>query len=59
MIDDILKARKWNVEKLAERIGVHKATVFRWRKDGMPESGPAKKIVEIEWKKIQHKLQSS
>jgi DNA-binding Xre family transcriptional regulator len=51
-IEKILVARKWRIDKLADKVGVHRATVYRWKADGPPKDGPARKLLDLEWKKI-------
>lgn len=58
-VDAILKAKGWSIGKMAEKFGVDHSTVWKWKKFGIPARGTSKAMLEIEWKKIQRKLQSS
>lgn len=51
----IMNARRWDVEKMAKKFGVHISTVYRWRLGRLPPKGMAKHMLEVEYAKIEKK----
>jgi transcriptional regulator with XRE-family HTH domain len=45
-IETLLKRLKLNQNELAEKIGVNPLTIWRWKKNGIPQNGAARALLE-------------
>jgi DNA-binding transcriptional regulator YiaG len=45
-IEKLLKQLNLNQNQLAAKIGVNPLTIWRWKKNGIPENGAARALLE-------------